>query len=82
MIHIYVREMCNTQNILNNFTIYVRIINSERGCLKKRLKLFDKGIWLNICRWEVVGSESGIQYSPFPVPMQGLPAKFWKESSN
>ncbi|KAK7859661.1 abscisic acid 8'-hydroxylase 4 [Quercus suber] len=33
-------------------------------------------------RWEVVGSESGIQYSPFPVPMQGLPAKFWKESSN
>ncbi|XP_050267159.1 abscisic acid 8'-hydroxylase CYP707A1-like [Quercus robur] len=33
-------------------------------------------------RWEVVGSESGIQCSPFPVPMQGLPARFWKESSN
>ncbi|KAB1200750.1 Abscisic acid 8'-hydroxylase 4 [Morella rubra] len=29
-------------------------------------------------RWEVVGSSSGIQYSPFPVPRHGLPAKFWK----
>uniref|UniRef100_A0A2N9FZU6 (+)-abscisic acid 8'-hydroxylase n=1 Tax=Fagus sylvatica TaxID=28930 RepID=A0A2N9FZU6_FAGSY len=32
-------------------------------------------------RWEVVGSENGIQYSPFPVPMHGLPARFWHESS-
>ncbi|KAG8473589.1 hypothetical protein CXB51_035738 [Gossypium anomalum] len=32
-------------------------------------------------RWEVVGSESGIQYGPFPVPQQGLPARFWKQSS-
>ncbi|XP_077224377.1 abscisic acid 8'-hydroxylase 4-like [Tasmannia lanceolata] len=31
-------------------------------------------------RWEVVGSQSGIQYSPFPVPQHGLPARFWKES--
>ncbi|XVF45142.1 hypothetical protein PTKIN_Ptkin02bG0181400 [Pterospermum kingtungense] len=31
-------------------------------------------------RWEV-GSQSGIQYGPFPVPQQGLPARFWKESS-
>ncbi|CAH1434591.1 unnamed protein product [Lactuca virosa] len=31
-------------------------------------------------RWEVVGSESGIQYGPFPVPMHGLPARFQKES--
>ncbi|XP_068636974.1 abscisic acid 8'-hydroxylase CYP707A1-like isoform X2 [Aristolochia californica] len=30
-------------------------------------------------RWEVEGSESGIQYGPFPVPMGGLPAKFWKQ---
>ncbi|KAL7117057.1 hypothetical protein ACP275_03G047300 [Erythranthe tilingii] len=29
-------------------------------------------------RCEVVGSESGIQYSPFPVPLHGLPAKYWK----
>ncbi|KAE9447186.1 hypothetical protein C3L33_20917, partial [Rhododendron williamsianum] len=29
-------------------------------------------------RWEVVGSQSGIEYCPFPVPQQGLPAKFWK----
>ncbi|GMY28674.1 abscisic acid 8'-hydroxylase CYP707A1-like [Fagus crenata] len=32
-------------------------------------------------RWEVVGSENGIQYSPFPVPMHGLPARFWHEST-
>ncbi|KAJ8763272.1 hypothetical protein K2173_026173 [Erythroxylum novogranatense] len=31
-------------------------------------------------RWEVTGSESGIQYRPFPVPVHGLPARFWKES--
>ncbi|KAJ6692529.1 CYTOCHROME P450 FAMILY ABA 8'-HYDROXYLASE [Salix purpurea] len=33
-------------------------------------------------RWEVVGSQNGIQYGPFPVPHQGLPARFWKESIN
>lgn len=32
-------------------------------------------------RWEVVGSKSGIQYGPFPVPMHGLPARFLKEST-
>eukprot|EP00268_Persea_americana_P006357 TRINITY_DN12307_c0_g1_i3.p1 TRINITY_DN12307_c0_g1~~TRINITY_DN12307_c0_g1_i3.p1 ORF type:complete len:476 (+),score=72.80 TRINITY_DN12307_c0_g1_i3:307-1734(+) len=31
-------------------------------------------------RWKVVGYQSGIQYSPFPVPNQGLPARFWKDS--
>ncbi|KAL8244372.1 hypothetical protein R6Q59_010630 [Mikania micrantha] len=31
-------------------------------------------------RWKVVGSESGIQYGPFPIPMHGLPATFMKES--
>ncbi|EXC19771.1 Abscisic acid 8'-hydroxylase 3 [Morus notabilis] len=30
-------------------------------------------------RWEIVGSESGIQYGPFPVPEKGLPARFWRE---
>ncbi|KAF8030539.1 hypothetical protein BT93_E2849 [Corymbia citriodora subsp. variegata] len=29
-------------------------------------------------RWEVIGSENGVQYSPFPVPLHGLPARFWK----
>ncbi|OIV93284.1 hypothetical protein TanjilG_23125 [Lupinus angustifolius] len=29
-------------------------------------------------RWEVVGYQSGIQYSPFPVPLHGLPTRFWK----
>lgn len=32
-------------------------------------------------RWEMVGSQYGIQYGPFPVPQQGLLAQFWKESS-
>lgn len=32
-------------------------------------------------RWEVAGSQSGIQYGPFPVPQNGLPARFVKESS-
>ncbi|KAK2665084.1 hypothetical protein Ddye_003658 [Dipteronia dyeriana] len=30
-------------------------------------------------RWEVEGSQSGIEYAPFPIPKQGLPARFWKE---
>ncbi|CAL1410773.1 unnamed protein product [Linum trigynum] len=30
-------------------------------------------------RWEVVGSESGTQNCPFPVPMNGLPARYWKQ---
>ncbi|OVA10475.1 Cytochrome P450 [Macleaya cordata] len=32
-------------------------------------------------RWKVVGSQSGIQYGPFPIPQHGLPARFWKESA-
>nr|GLL47308.1 abscisic acid 8'-hydroxylase 4 [Ipomoea trifida] len=30
-------------------------------------------------RWEAISSQGMIQYSPFPVPYQGLPARFWKE---
>nr|ABC86560.1 abscisic acid 8'-hydroxylase [Phaseolus vulgaris] len=33
-------------------------------------------------RWEAEGSNSGIQYGPFPVPVRGLPARFRKESTN
>ncbi|XP_026455851.1 abscisic acid 8'-hydroxylase 4-like [Papaver somniferum] len=33
-------------------------------------------------RWEVIGSQSGIQYGPFPVPQEGLPARFWKAESD
>ncbi|XP_047321983.1 abscisic acid 8'-hydroxylase CYP707A1-like [Impatiens glandulifera] len=33
-------------------------------------------------RWEVVGTQSGVQYSPFPIPLQGLPARFWKRESS
>ncbi|KAJ6365009.1 hypothetical protein OIU76_029897 [Salix suchowensis] len=29
-------------------------------------------------RWEVVGTQNGIQYGPFPVPQRGLPARFWR----
>ncbi|CAN4092709.1 unnamed protein product [Withania somnifera] len=31
--------------------------------------------------WEVVGFDNGIQYGPFPVPVGGLAARFWKEST-
>ncbi|CAM8939104.1 unnamed protein product [Rhodiola kirilowii] len=34
-------------------------------------------------RWELEGSDNNrIQYSPFPIPHQGLPAKFWKQDSS
>lgn len=32
-------------------------------------------------RWEIMGPQSGIQYGPFPVPENGLPARFWRESN-
>ncbi|KAG7577837.1 Cytochrome P450 [Arabidopsis thaliana x Arabidopsis arenosa] len=31
-------------------------------------------------RWEVKGGEKGIQYSPFPIPQDGLPATFRRHS--
>ncbi|XP_008797268.3 abscisic acid 8'-hydroxylase 3-like [Phoenix dactylifera] len=31
-------------------------------------------------RWEVVGSQSEIEYGPFPVPKHGLPVKLWRAS--
>ncbi|XP_078156884.1 abscisic acid 8'-hydroxylase 3-like [Carex rostrata] len=36
-------------------------------------------------RFEVIGSSNEVEYSPFPVPKQGLPVKLWRistESSN
>ncbi|GAY39525.1 hypothetical protein CUMW_044960 [Citrus unshiu] len=33
-------------------------------------------------RWEVIGSQSGIQYGPFPIPYQGFPARFSKETKS
>ncbi|RXH75338.1 hypothetical protein DVH24_030059 [Malus domestica] len=35
---------------------------------------------VNKFRWEVVRSSRGVHYAPFPIPQQGLPAKFWKDS--
>lgn len=32
-------------------------------------------------RWEVVGSQSGVEYGPFPIPQNGLPARFWRVQS-
>ncbi|KAI4389538.1 hypothetical protein MLD38_001754 [Melastoma candidum] len=29
-------------------------------------------------RWEIMGKHDGTEYSPFPVPQDGLPARFWK----
>ncbi|XP_019169663.1 PREDICTED: abscisic acid 8'-hydroxylase 4-like [Ipomoea nil] len=31
--------------------------------------------------WEAMSSQDVVQYSPFPVPHQGFPAKFWKETN-
>nr|QPD79369.1 abscisic acid 8'-hydroxylase 3 [Impatiens walleriana] len=33
-------------------------------------------------RWKVEGNQSGVQYAPFPIPLQGLPARFWKKESS
>ncbi|CAH9078085.1 unnamed protein product [Cuscuta europaea] len=33
-------------------------------------------------RWEVAGGENRIQHHPFPIPINGLPAKFWRESKH
>ncbi|CAI9101940.1 OLC1v1000109C1 [Oldenlandia corymbosa var. corymbosa] len=33
-------------------------------------------------RWEVIGSKNDVQYSPFPVPRDGLPAKFYKNPAS
>ncbi|CAL0322460.1 unnamed protein product [Lupinus luteus] len=33
-------------------------------------------------RWEVVGSQCGIQYDPFPLPLNGFQARYWKESTS
>ncbi|KAK1309549.1 Abscisic acid 8'-hydroxylase 4 [Acorus calamus] len=31
-------------------------------------------------RWELMESQSGIEYGPFPIPKSGLPARFWKQT--
>ncbi|XP_058722232.1 abscisic acid 8'-hydroxylase CYP707A1-like [Vicia villosa] len=33
-------------------------------------------------RLEVVGSQCGIEYGPFPLPLNGLPARCWRESTS
>ncbi|XP_047962893.1 abscisic acid 8'-hydroxylase 4-like [Salvia hispanica] len=33
-------------------------------------------------RYELVESESGIQFGPFPIPLHGLPARFWREKDD
>ncbi|KAF8781169.1 hypothetical protein HU200_001148 [Digitaria exilis] len=30
-------------------------------------------------RWEIVGSSDEVEYSPFPVPKDGLPVRLWRE---
>uniref|UniRef100_A0A9I9DHG0 Abscisic acid 8'-hydroxylase 4 n=2 Tax=Cucumis melo TaxID=3656 RepID=A0A9I9DHG0_CUCME len=32
-------------------------------------------------RWEVEGSQSGVEYGPFPMPLQGLPSRFFKQTT-
>jgi len=45
-------------------------------------KTLTRAFCILVRRWEVVGSQSGIQYGPFPVPLHGLPARFWKEHTS
>ncbi|KAK9231207.1 hypothetical protein WN943_021439 [Citrus x changshan-huyou] len=33
---------------------------------------------VNEYRWEIIGPNEGVKYEPFPLPRNGLPAKFWK----
>ncbi|KAH9663548.1 Abscisic acid 8'-hydroxylase 4 [Citrus sinensis] len=33
---------------------------------------------VNEYRWEIIGPNEGVKYEPFPIPRNGLPAKFWK----
>ncbi|KAL9461398.1 hypothetical protein AB3S75_004406 [Citrus x aurantiifolia] len=37
---------------------------------------------VNEYRWEIIGPNEGVQYEPFPIPRNGLPAKFWKLRSD
>ncbi|KAM3695073.1 hypothetical protein ACJW31_07G103300 [Castanea mollissima] len=60
--------------------------NGEHSCPGNELAKLETLILihhlLTKIKWEVVGSQNGIQYGPFPVPQHGLPAKFWKESKH
>ncbi|KAL0356832.1 UNVERIFIED_CONTAM: Abscisic acid 8'-hydroxylase 4 [Sesamum calycinum] len=62
---------------------YMPFGNGSHSCPGNELAKLEMLILIhhlvNKLRWEVVGSQDMVQYSPFPVPHNGLPARFWKE---
>ncbi|KAK9284274.1 hypothetical protein L1049_023444 [Liquidambar formosana] len=58
--------------------------NGEHACPGNEVAKLEMLIFIhhlvNKFRWEVVSSKSGVQYDPFPIPQQGLPANFRKQS--
>ncbi|KAG2704199.1 hypothetical protein I3760_06G173700 [Carya illinoinensis] len=57
--------------------------NGEHACPGNELAKLEMFVLIHHLvtkfRWEVVGYQSGIQYGPFPIPLNGLPAIFWKQ---
>ncbi|KAL0365399.1 UNVERIFIED_CONTAM: Abscisic acid 8'-hydroxylase 4 [Sesamum angustifolium] len=62
---------------------YMPFGNGSHSCPGNELAKLEMLILIhhlvNKLRWEVVGSQDMVQYSPFPVPHNGLPVRFWKE---
>ncbi|KAL0334863.1 UNVERIFIED_CONTAM: Abscisic acid 8'-hydroxylase 4 [Sesamum radiatum] len=62
---------------------YMPFGNGSHSCPGNELAKLEMLILIhhlvNKLRWEVVGSQDMVQYSPFPAPHNGLPARFWKE---
>ncbi|KAL0422629.1 UNVERIFIED_CONTAM: Abscisic acid 8'-hydroxylase 4 [Sesamum latifolium] len=62
---------------------YMPFGNGSHSCPGNELAKLEMLILIhhlvNKLRWEVVGSQDMVQYSPFPVPHNGLPARFWEE---
>nr|XP_023913400.1 abscisic acid 8'-hydroxylase 4 isoform X2 [Quercus suber] len=73
-------------NVVQKPNTFMPFGNGEHSCPGNELAKLETLILIHHLltnfKWEVVGSQNGIQYGPFPVPQHGLPAKFWKESKH
>ncbi|CAA2989075.1 abscisic acid 8 -hydroxylase 4 [Olea europaea subsp. europaea] len=65
---------------------YMPFGNGAHSCPGNELAKLEMMIFIHRLvtklRWKVVGTQNLVEYSPFPVPQHGLPARFWKESDN